>query len=177
MDGAACLAAALEYRRRGWCAIPLCPPDHVGVGRKHAAGCKPESWGKAPLVRGWTSLGRLPSEDEIRQWWRAYANANVGIVMGKVSGMVGLDVDGPGGEAKLQAVLAEIGLAPTLEFGTPGGGRRLLFGIEAERVIRIAFKTHGVKQELRLLAEGSQTVAPPSRHRSGGYYLWTATAQ
>jgi hypothetical protein len=177
-DGAACLEAALAYLAAGWCPIPLCPPDHVGVGKGHGRSCK--SPGKAPLVSGWSSFGKLPSPDEVRHWWAGWPNANVGIVMGRISGMVGLDVDGPGGEAALAGVIAAVGIPPTQGFLTPGGGRRLLFALDAEETIRIAISFQGKKQELRLLAEGSQTVAPPSRHPSGGYYLWdqaqTATA-
>jgi hypothetical protein len=172
-DGAACREAALAYAARGWCPIPLCPPDHVGAGRAHGKVC--QSPGKVPLVGRWTRFERLPTAQDIRQWWHAWPNANVGLVMGRISRMVGLDVDGDGGEMELLGVLANLGLAPTLEFLTPGGGRRYLFGIELELTIKIAFRARGIKQELRLLAEGSQTVAPPSRHQCGGYYLWTAT--
>lgn len=172
-DGAACLEAALHYLARGWCPIPLCPPDHVGAGKGHGKRC--DHPGKAPLIAEWTSFAKLPTEDRVREWWRHWPTANVGIVMGRVSGMVGLDVDGEAGEQELLTILAEIGLPSTLEFRTSGGGRRLLFGVEAERAVRIAIRSHGKKQEIRLLADGAQTVAPPSRHASGDYYRWELT--
>lgn len=170
-DGAACLAAALEYRDRGWCPIPLCPSNHVGVGKGHAQNCKGSSWGKAPLVAGWTTFEELPTARDLEGWWKLWPNANVGIVMGTISGLVGIDVDGPGGEAGL----ANLDLGewpPALEFSTPAGGRRLLFEIPPELVLKIAFDPIGPKEELRFLGEGSQTVAPPSRHRNGKKYEW-----
>lgn len=171
-DGAACLDAALAYLAAGWCPIPLCPPDHVGVGKGHGKTC--ESPGKAPLVREWSSFARLPTPDEVREWWRRRPNANVGVVMGAVSGMVGLDVDGPAGEAAWEKVRAAGTFpAPTAAFRT-GGGRRLLFAIHSGLLVAIGRqKLEGEHAELRLLGEGSQTVVPPSRHPSGGYYEWT----
>ena len=43
----ACLLAALNYLRRGWSALALCPPDHSVLGAEHAASCS--SPGKRPL--------------------------------------------------------------------------------------------------------------------------------
>jgi hypothetical protein len=43
-----CLAAALGYLRRGWSVVPVCPADHLGVGKAHGRRCT--SPGKAPLV-------------------------------------------------------------------------------------------------------------------------------
>lgn len=171
-DGAACLEAAIAYLAAGWCPIPLCPPDHIGVPRGHGKSC--ESPGKAPLVSGWSSFAQLPTEAEVRQWWKQWPNANVGIVMGAISSMIGLDVDGEAGETawtKVQA--AGVFPAPLASFKT-GGGRRLLFEIPAGLLIAIGRqKLEGDHAELRLLGEGSQTVVPPSRHPAGGYYLWT----
>ena len=42
----------------GWPVLPLCPPDHVGVGREHGRTCK--SRGKAPLVRWKEYQERFP---------------------------------------------------------------------------------------------------------------------
>lgn len=173
-DGAACLEAALAYLAAGWCPIPLCPPDHVGIGRGHGKSC--ESPGKAPLIRQWTSFDRLPTVEEVRHWWKQWPNANVGIVMGAISSMVGLDVDGEAGEMAWGKIrLAGLLPAPVACFKT-GGGRRLLFQIPAGLLVNIGRqKLEGEHAELRLLGEGSQTVVPPSRHPSGGYYQWTTT--
>lgn len=167
-DGAACLAAALEYLRLGWSVLPLCPPDHVGVGRDHGKRCG--SPGKAPLVAWVEYQRRRAGEDEVREWWRRWPNANVGVVMGAVSGVVGLDIDGEAGEDAL-ASLAAGEMPATWEFATPGGGRRLLYLADTVYT-RPTATALGTKQEIRLLGDGSQTVAPPSRHPSGGRYEW-----
>jgi hypothetical protein len=166
--GAQCLAAALDYAGRGWAALPLCPPDHVGVGRKHGAGCT--SPGKAPLVQWKEHQTRAPTETELRSWWHAWPNANVGIAMGPVSGLVGVDSDGEAGEARLQEMSGG-DLPDTLEFVT-GKGRRLLYAIPPGVTLASTYQALAVSEELRLLGQGMQTVAPPSRHAGGSVYRW-----
>ena len=112
-SGNACLEAALDYLRRGWSALALCPPDHVGVGRSHGKGCS--SPGKAPWGDWKEYQERLPTEAELRDKWQALPNANVGVALGPVSGLMRIDVDGPAGEAML-AELSDGDLPETLEF-------------------------------------------------------------
>lgn len=171
LDGAACLEAALAYLGVGWCPIPLCPPDHIGVRKEHAKSCPEKSHGKAPLVVGWPHFEQLPTEAEVRGWWKTWPNANVGVVMGRLSGLVGLDIDDEAGELLLAEWSAE-GMPVAGAFVTPGGGRRVLFRVPQGGGYRIRRQRAGDHQELRILAEGSQTVAPPSRHRTGGLYVW-----
>jgi hypothetical protein len=173
-DGRRCLAAALLYLARGWSVVPLCPPDHVGVGREHGRKC--QSPGKVPLVLWDEYQVRPPTEAEVRAWWRRWPNANVGIVLGPVSGMVGLDIDGVGGE-ELLGRLAAGGIPDTLAFRTPGGGRRLLFRIEIGTLFAPGYQGLAKKEEVRLLAHGTQTVAPPSRHPAGGLYEWSSEGE
>src|SRR5262249_39951402 len=120
-----CLAAALKYMRRGWSVVPVCPPHHLGVGKAHGRRCtKP---GKAPLVASKPYQDRPPTEAAVRAWWATWPNANVGVVLGPVSGLVGIDLDGPAGEGLLREVSREE-LPETLSFRT-GKGRRLLFAL------------------------------------------------
>jgi hypothetical protein len=171
-DGAACLEAALTYLRVGWCVIPLCAADHVGVGREHGRRCK--NPGKCPLISGWTSFTAPPTADQIRGWWRQWPNCNLGIVLGRVSGLIGIDVDGPAGElAWTTAVRAGVMPPPTASFTTSAGSRRLLFSVQPDEVVTIAKTKIADHQEVRLLGEGSQTVVPPSRHWRGDYYRWS----
>jgi hypothetical protein len=176
--GADCLAAALEYLSRGWPVLCCCPPDHLGVGREHADEC--DSPGKCPLHRwkefqprrppGEEIKPRLPSVKEVREWWQRWPNANVGVALGD---LVRIDVEGPLGE-ELLAEMSGGDLPPTLEFssGREGGGRGLLYTVPAGFVPRTTIQPLAVGQELRLQANGAQTVLPPSRHKSGRRYCW-----
>src|SRR5262245_6244175 len=101
-DGERCLAAAIQYLRRGWSVLAVCPPDHVGVGKRHGEDCS--SPGKAPWGPWKEFQDRLPAEQELRRKWRDNCTLNVGIALGPVSGLIRVDIDGPGGEARLQAI-------------------------------------------------------------------------
>src|SRR5262249_44235042 len=96
-EGTARLDMALRCRNElGWSMLALCPGDHLGVGQQHRKSCS--SPGKAPIGLG--SLDRLrfqaiASEEEIRSWWRAYPNANVGVLLGALSKLVRIDIEGP----------------------------------------------------------------------------------
>jgi hypothetical protein len=141
------------------------------VSKGHAKGCG--SPGKRPWHR-WKDLQeQLPTEDEVRGWWRRLPGSNVGVALGPVSGVVRLDVDGPGGEKLLQEWSGG-DLPPTLEFtsGRPNGGRGLLYAIPPGVVFQTTTHAPVDKQELRFQAKGAQTVLPPSRHPDGPRYEW-----
>lgn len=154
-----CLTAALEYLASGWSAICLCPPDHSGCGESHLMTCK--SPGKAP-IRSWKDAQvRKLTEKEIRRHWDQYPSANVGVVMGRVSGLVGIDIDGPEGREWIKQNQAD--LPATRMFETPNGGMRYLYRHPIEDVYTHKFCLPGSRKEaVRILGKGSQTVMPPS---------------
>jgi hypothetical protein len=84
--------AALAYARRGWPVIPL---HHLAA--KAGAGCScpwPDcgSAGKHPrTVHGLKDASTDP--DQIRRWWTRWPKANIGVVTGKASGFIVLDID------------------------------------------------------------------------------------
>jgi hypothetical protein len=165
-DGRACLDAAIGYLARGLSVLSLCPPDHVGVGREHQC----ESPGKRPWHTWKPYQEKLPTEAEVRGWWRLKPNSNVGVALGPVSGLVRVDVEGEEGERRL-AELSKGDLPPTWEF-TSGKGRGLLYRIPEGVELRTTYEKPGEGQEVRFQAKGAQTVLPPSRHPSGRLYQW-----
>ncbi len=164
--GRECLEAALRYEQLGLSVTSCCPPDHYGVGKWHLC----DNPGKRPWHK-WKRLEKeRAAERQIRDWWHEHPNANVGAALGPVSGLVGIDVDGDEGE--LELLEASGGhLPPTWEF-TSGKGRRLLYAIPRDAVLRSTHFDKNAKRPLSLLAEGSQTVMPPSRHVCGRRYEW-----
>lgn len=170
-DGAACLDAALKYLALGWSVLSLCPPDHVGIGKDHVKNCS--SPGKRPW-HTWADFQiRLPTEDEVREWWRIRPNANGGMALGPVSGIIRIDVEGDSGEKKLLEFSGG-DLPETLEFksGRSAGGRGLLYGIPDGVNLATTFEKPKPNEEVRFQACGAQTVLPPSRHPSGTLYEW-----
>jgi hypothetical protein len=169
--GQECLEAALDYLNRGWAALAVCPPDHAGVGKTHGKKCKHP--GKAPWGDWKEFQSRMPTEAELRQKWNDNCQLNVGMTLGGVTPLIGLDVDKESGEQLLQR-LANGDLPPTLEF-TSGKGRRLLYRMPEGVELRPTPKPGGLQiesGELRMLGLGSQTVMPPSRHPDGLRYAW-----
>lgn len=163
-DGKACLKAALDYLKAGWSVLPLNPPDHPNR----------EVAGKVPWIKWKQYEDDLPTEKDVRSWWKTQPASNVGIALGPVSNLVRIDVEGAAGEEELRRKSGGI-MPVTLEFRSgraDGSGRGLLYRIpEGARLKTTIFKK-GDKSELRFQARGAQTVLPPSRHTSGGLYVW-----
>lgn len=158
--------AALDYSRRGWSVIPV-----HSIGRRACTCGRPDcaSPGKHPRV-AWTAATEEPaSEEQVQEWWRRWPDANVGVVTGRVSGVVVLDVDPRnGGDESLADLVAELGeLPPTLTSRTGGGGRHTWFTAPPWPLPSVE-----LAPGIDLKAESGMVVAPPSRHASGGAYVW-----
>jgi hypothetical protein len=146
--------AALSYLARGWSVLPV---------RSHD---------KRPLVR-WEALQTTrPSQADVREWYRRWPDANVGIVTGEISNLVVLDIDPKhGGDEALERLQARLGaLPPTVESRTGGGGRHLYFAHPGVLVRNRA----GLAQGIDLRGDGGYVVAPPSVHPTGQRYAWVA---
>jgi hypothetical protein len=144
--------AALGYLSRGWSVIPI------------------ERRAKRPLVAWLEFENRRASTREVDGWFARWPEANVGIVTGRISALVVIDVDaGHGGEASITRLeLAHGALPSTVEALTGGGGRHLYFAHPGDRVGNRVGLFPGVD----LRGDGGCVVAPPSLHPSGRYYAW-----
>jgi hypothetical protein len=139
---------AIAYTARGWSVIPL------------------QQRGKRPLLPSWSEYqSQRASEEEIREWWTRWPDANVGVVTGQVSGLIVLDLDGPGAVnfAKRH------GVPPTVVAST-GKGWHVYFQHPGQPVQNAA-ALDGVKG-LDVRGDGGYVVAPPSVHPSGRVYQW-----
>ena len=159
------LSAALDYSARGWLVIPLHTPYGSGCscGR---ADCT--SVGKHPRVRnGSKDASRDPTV--IREWWRRWPDANVGIATGPGSGLLVLDVDGKQGEQSL-IDLAQHGnvLPDTYTVRTGSGGQHLCFLWPEGADVRNSARKIAPGLDIRGL--GGLVAAPPSQHKSGRRY-------
>ncbi|MBW4026336.1 MAG: DUF3987 domain-containing protein [Acidobacteria bacterium] len=170
------LSEALDYAKRGWLTVPLHNPKQgVCSCRKKACG----SPGKHPR----TAHGlKDASKDaaQIKSWWQQWPEANVGIVTGRESGLLVLDVDGEDGKASLQALIEEHGSLPKTLCALTGrmgrddkrNGCHYYFRAPAGATIRNSASVLGKGLDIR--AEGGYVVAPPSLHPSGRLYEWLA---
>lgn len=112
-------------------------------------------------------------EEVIRRWWKAYPDANVGIVTGRCSGIWVIDVDTVHeGDLSLEALLQEHGNLPKTPHSlTGGGGDHYLFLYPPDQEIGNCKLTQGIDVK----GENGYIVAPPSRHASGFEYAWEVT--
>ena len=145
-------AAARDYAARGWSVIPV------------------EPRGKRPLVAWLEFQERTAGANEINAWFRRWPDANVGIVTGRRSGLVVVDVDPRhGGLESVAGLEVEHGALPlTIEAATGGGGRHLYFAHPGPTVPNRVGAAPGID----LRGDGGCVVAPPSIHPSGRRYAW-----
>ena len=101
------LAAALYYAEHfRWSVIPLRPGD------------------KKPLIAWDRYKTERASVEQIKTWWSKWPEANIGIVTGKISGFVVIDIDNEDGFKAIAIYLPEGFTTP--EQTTPKGGSHLL---------------------------------------------------
>jgi len=131
---------ALNYARQGFSVIP--------VGKN-----------KIPLIDWKRYQMERASESQIKEWFeKKFTNANIGIVTGKISNLIVVDIE-KGGSVQ--------GLPITKIVKTGGGGWHYyyLYSIEVGNRTRI-------RDLVDIRGEGGYVVAPPSTHLSGQQYVW-----
>lgn len=165
---------ALEYLALGYPVFPVCSPlmglhQHRRNGRM--VDCAPDKRGKNPMVRWRDYQDELPSEEEVRAWWRRWPNANIGMATGRVAGVVVLDCDS--GEAR-QLALEYGGLSetPAVWTGTPGGCHFWMANPDTE-LRNFAKDIPGTD----FRGQGGYVLLPPSRHHKGATYRWVDSSR
>lgn len=145
-------STALSYLARGWAVVPVVPRS------------------KRPLVRWEPYQHRLPTGEEVREWFGRWPDANIAIVTGRISGLVVLDVDPRhGGDDSLHELERTYGLLPdTVEAITGSGGRHVYFAYPGRETRNVV----GLAPGLDLRGDGGLIIAPPSVHPSGRHYEW-----
>jgi hypothetical protein len=131
---------------------------------------KPGQWSEEHGWRGmsdWTRFSkRMPTELELEAWSK-WPDAGIGVVLGPVSNLVALDKDYDipnGGNDALQAIIP---YSPVVKKGQKGWTRFYQFNGEKS----CSFDVNGARV-LDVLAEGRQTVVPPTLHPAGCSYVW-----
>lgn len=158
--------AALQYVRLGFPVLSIWRSDEYGIcGCYRHAECGAP--GKHPRVRRGIH-GATTDEQHLSKW--NWETANVGIVMGKESGAIALDIDPRnGGDKTMVALLSELGPLPECPWATTGGGgKHLLFGAPDCPVPSRSNVFRGVDVK----GDGGFIIAEPSRHASGQLYRW-----
>lgn len=150
---------ALALQSRGWSVVPC----HIPIGSGCSCGEEKCAWpGKHPRVSWETYTHRRATQRRITEWFEDdFYGSNVGIVTGRVSSLVVVDVDG------VPESFDALSLPATLMAETGGGGQHHFYHCDDPVQSRI-----GMVEGIDLKADGGFVVAPPSRHVSGDRYQW-----
>ena len=141
------LEAALWYARQGFNPIP-------------------QDRAKKPLVKWGLYQDRPVTEEEIREWWTRWPDANIAIVTGAVSGLVVLDFDGPEGRKSFSELPGTD--AATGPVVLTGNGFHVYFSHPGGPVKTIT----KIRPGLDIKGDGGLVTVPPSVHKSGAVYTF-----
>ena len=134
---------------------------------KHKFSVIPIRKNKKPFIQWEKYQKTLPTLDEISLWWTKWPDANVGIVTGRLSNLVVIDVDTEEGKETISKYIPDSCEFPICD--TPGGGQHFYFGYpKGKKIGNNSRKVPGCD----LRAEGGYVVAPPSKGEKGKCYQW-----
>lgn len=167
--------AALEAAGFGLLVFPLWWPRDGGCACRRGRDCR--NPGKHPRITNWQELATT-DEAAIRDWWRRWPMANVGILTGTRSGLVVLDYD-PAEEAveSLAVVEALYGALPDTVQVLSGrvdelSGRRGLHYYFRHPGVDISNSVRSLAPHLDVRGEGGLVVGAGSVHVTGRHYEW-----
>jgi hypothetical protein len=112
---------------------------------------------KVPLMKWEAFQQEPPHADQVDEWWTRWPEANVGVVTGKVSGVVVLDADGPEGLESLKALHTQA----TTWLSRTGRGLHQWFRHPGVTISNRA----GVQPHLDVRGDGGYVAAEPARLR------------
>jgi hypothetical protein len=158
------LNEALRYAAHDWAVFPVHSPrgNSCSCGNP---GCS--SVGKHPKIRHGVLAATTDSET-IRNWWKRWPDANIGIHVGR-SSLVVMDIDfHHGGRVDDLPLTDADRITPTALTG--GGGIHLAYQAPPGQPISNSNKR--LPEGIDLRAGRAYIVAPPSLHVSGRCYVW-----
>lgn len=147
---------ALEYlEKHGFSIIPMqyIPPVNGDPKGK-----------KVPKLREWKKYQtERPTPEQVRLWWEMWPNAMIGVLTGKLSGIVSIDIDEEIGFKEINNLLPDSLIAPT--YKTPSGGQQMIFKMPNFDLRNAVRNLPGCD----LRAEGGIALMPPSFNEAGKY--------
>lgn len=167
---------AIELSSIGLKVVPVHTPINVGgvitCTCKMGAGCK--SIGKHPIPFKWSEAASGDT-DAIKSWWRTFKKANLGIVAGKQSGIVVLDIDPRhSGNESLDDLQVKMGKLPDTATVMTGSGGLHLYFKHPGGLVKNSAGALGAGIDVR--GDGGFVVGPGSLHQCGGFYDWEASS-
>ena len=157
------LNESLKYLTEGLSVIPIRGP-HYALGNTKEDRSKSS---KSTLISWAQYQKRLPTVEEVKQWFSRWPNANIACITGEISGLVVVDFDSP--KAVERAHQLRILNTPTVKTSR---------GIHAYYKYPLGKKIRNIaneKTKVDIRGEGGIIIMPPSLHMSGHRYEWVLT--
>lgn len=167
------LQAALDYAAKGFLVFPLHTIKNNLCTCPHQGDCR--SPGKHPRLGRGLNAGTTNAES-LKKWWSIWPDANIGIVTGRESGILILDIDTGDGFNTPQEVIDYHNLETpdTLINQTGGGGLHYIYKYPEAGEFRSRIE---VFKNVDSRANGAYFVAPPSLHKSGERYYFDSESE
>lgn len=141
---------ALEYVDRGWSVLPVRPDE------------------KRPYMSNWLQYTHERAKrNQVSSWFASLTGAGIGVVTGKISGIVVLDVENDC-PTPIEELLRRW---PTHMVSRTGSGGYHLFYSYPHGVGRISNRVR-MFEGADLRADSGFIVLPPTKHVSGSHYEW-----
>lgn len=120
-----------------------------------------------PLIREWQKFcDERPDIELVRDWIDQFPEANIGLCLGKASGLIALDYDY---HENLHSILkAKLPRSPVGKIGAKGITYFYRYSGQQSK----SWSKDG-KPVLELLSTGKYTLIPPSIHPTGAEYEWS----
>ena len=145
------LTAALDYADRGWKIVPLADRD------------------KLPRIKEWQKKAS-DEEEQITAWWKRWPQANVGVQLGRRSGIVDFECDSPEAEEQLISLFDDS--PPVCPIFQAHRGKHRLFKWRENLGGKAVLHFGAVEIRIGAGLIGAQSVFPPSIHPDGAVYRW-----
>jgi hypothetical protein len=166
------LDAALVYVRRGLAVIPLHTVRYIAGQWMCTCNRRPcpDKAGKHPQ-QGYGLNHACTNENQARHAWEWIPDGNIGIVV--PAGCFVAELDGTEGIGWWDARGGDTVTTRTTISGSGTGEHRWYRLPDGESVRNGQLVSFGDHREVKLISAGKgYLVAPPSRHESGGQYIW-----
>lgn len=139
-----------DYVSSGWSILPV----------------KPEE--KRPYMTNWLQYTRTRAKEEtVNNWFRSLSGAGVGVITGKISNIIVLDIENYC-KISIEELLKKY---PTQMYSKTGSGGYHLFYQYPQGVTKVSNRV-GLFDGADLRADGGFIVLPPTRHPNGNQYEW-----
>jgi len=137
------LKAALWYLKNGMNVIPV----------RHD---------KKPFIEWAKYQTERVTESQVKEWWRQFPKANIGVITGEISNMMSVDCDSQAGIDAVNEYLPENFATSTSQ--TPSGGQHSHFKFHPGLVNRARVLT-----DTDIRTSGGYIIVPPSKNGRGSY--------